>query len=72
MEPLRLHAKARRIGNSIGFVIPAPAARGARIRPGTDLELTVRPSPPELLGFARDLYDGPFDRNRSGLWRDRI
>ena len=70
---LTLRLKARRVGNSVGILIPAREAKEANIRPGAALEVTVRPAMDEIFGFARHLrHLGPYNRHKEGIWRDRF
>ncbi len=37
-----IRTKARRWGNSIGFVLPASARKELRLKPGQEVEITVK------------------------------
>lgn len=64
--------RLRRVGNSLAVLVPSKEARRSGLHEGDAVSLTLRKGKVEPLGLLKDLYDGPFQRHKGGLWRDRI
>lgn len=62
MPETRFIATARRVGRGVGITIPPELAKQAHVLVGMQLEVRVRRIP-SILGFTKDLYDGPFERD---------
>lgn len=71
VSEIRISSPARRLGNSLVVIIPAPEARRAGVREGTFLRGTLQPEGDELFGLLKDLPYEPFRRVHEDR-RDRI
>lgn len=72
MRSAEVAGRIRRVGNSLAILLPSKEARRSGLHEGDSVSITVRKGVVEPLGLFKDLYDGPFDRHKGGLWRDRL
>ena len=59
---IRVRGTWRRVGNSVGVIVPVEEARRAGIPLGTTLDVELKPVEDSPLGLAADLYNGPYNR----------
>lgn len=71
MGELKVHAKVRRVGNSLAFLIPATAARKAGLHEGDAVVARLEKEKGDLFGLLKGLLPpGPFTRR--DFDRDRV
>ena len=70
--PVHLHAKVRKVGNSLAILIPAETARKVGLAEGDEVEADLQKAQDEglarALGLLADLPYEPF--SREGLYDD--
>lgn len=70
--PVHLHAKVRKVGNSLAILIPAATARQGGLEEGDEVEAELQKAPAAglsaALGLLADLPYEPF--SREGLYDD--
>lgn len=72
MTEFEVVGPVRKVGNSLAVMIPARAARRAKIREGVPVRARVSVESVEPLGLLKGIAKGKFERKKEGLWRDRI
>lgn len=72
MENTEVNGRVLRVGNSLAILVPSKEAKKSDLHEGDHVSITLRKSVVEPLGLLKGIYDGPFNRRKEGLWRDRI
>ena len=72
MSRLHVTVPVRKVGNSLGILLPAAEARKAGLQEGEMVDALLETKVSEPLGLLKDLPYREFRRSKEGLWRERI